>query len=142
MFRVIEMRDDIPELVGMFQKEVAERLVAPPGTRKTGILSVLLQTWYDCEYLFTVDKESFYPSPKIQSGVIRIKRNNRKNLEVDEKDYKRIIKMAYGQRRKTLRNSLKSILNETEIDKSDPFFTKRPEQLSVDEFIGLVKSLV
>jgi 16S rRNA (adenine1518-N6/adenine1519-N6)-dimethyltransferase len=142
MFRVIEMRDDIPELVGMFQKEVAERLVAPPGTRKTGILSVLLQTWYDCEYLFTVDKESFYPSPKIQSGVIRIKRNNRKNLEVDEKDFKRIIKMAYGQRRKTLRNSLKSILNETDIDKSDPFFTKRPEQLSVDEFIGLVKSLV
>jgi len=139
MFRVLEMRDDISEVVGMFQKEVAERLVAPPGTKKTGILSVLLQAWYDCEYLFTVDKEVFYPPPKVQSGVIRLKRNNRKYLEVDEKDFKRIIKLAFNQRRKTLRNSLKSVLNETDIDVSDPFFTKRPEQLSVEEFIGLVK---
>ena len=141
MFRVLEMRDDIPEVVGMFQKEVAERLVAPPGTRKTGILSVLLQTWYDCEYLFTVDKEVFDPPPKVQSGVIRLKRNKRKKLEVDEQDFKRIIKLAFNQRRKTLRNSLKSVLNETDIDTSDPFFTKRPEQLSVEEFIGLVKLL-
>lgn len=139
MFRVLEMRDDITEVVGMFQKEVAERLVAPPGTKKTGILSVLLQAWYDCEYLFTVDKEVFHPPPKVQSGVIRIKRNKRKNLGVDEKDFKRIIKLAFNQRRKTLRNSLKSVLIETDIDVSDPFFTKRPEQLSVDEFIGLVK---
>ena len=141
MFRVLEMRDDITEVVGMFQKEVAERLVAPPGTRKTGILSVLLQTWYDCEYLFTVQKEVFDPPPKVQSGVIRLKRNNRKSLEVDESDFKRIIKLAFNQRRKTIRNSLKSVLNETDIDTSDPFFTKRPEQLSVDEFIGLVKML-
>ena len=142
MFRVLEMKDDIPEIVGMFQKEVAERLVAPPGTRKTGILTVLLQTWYDCEYLFTVDKEVFDPVPKVQSGVIRLKRNQRKSLEVDEKDFKRIIKLAFNQRRKTIRNSLKSVLNETDIDTSDPFFTKRPEQLSVDEFIGLVKKLL
>ena len=141
MFRVLEMRDDIPEVVGMFQKEVAERLVSPPGTRKTGILTVLLQTWYDCEYLFTVDKEVFDPPPKVQSGVIRLKRNKRKKLEVDEQDFKRIIKLAFNQRRKTLRNSLKSVLNETDIDTSDPFFTKRPEQLSVEEFIGLVKKL-
>ena len=141
MFRVLEMRDDITEVVGMFQKEVAERLVAPPGTRKTGILSVLLQTWYDCEYLFTVQKEVFDPPPKVQSGVIRLKRNNRKSLEVDESDFKRIIKLAFNQRRKTIRNSLKSVLNEKDIDTSDPFFTKRPEQLSVEEFIGLVKML-
>jgi 16S rRNA (adenine1518-N6/adenine1519-N6)-dimethyltransferase len=141
MFRVLEMRDAIPEVVGMFQKEVAERLVAPPGTKKTGILSVLLQTWYDCEYLFTVDKEAFNPPPKVQSGVIRVKRNKRVKLEVDEGDFKRIIKLAFNQRRKTLRNSLKSVLNEKDIDTSDPFFTKRPEQLSVDEFIGLVKQL-
>ena len=141
MFRVLEMRDDITEVVGMFQKEVAERLVAPPGTRKTGILSVLLQTWYDCEYLFTVQKEVFDPPPKVQSGVIRLKRNNRKSLEVDESNFKRIIKLAFNQRRKTIRNSLKSVLNEKDIDTSDPFFTKRPEQLSVEEFIGLVKML-
>lgn len=141
MFRVLEMRDDITEVVGMFQKEVAERLVAPPGTKKTGILSVLLQTWYDCEYLFTVDKEVFYPPPKVQSGVIRLKRNKRERLDVDEKDYKRIIKLAFNQRRKTLRNSLKSVLNETAIDTSDPFFTRRPEQLSADEFIGLTKRI-
>jgi 16S rRNA (adenine1518-N6/adenine1519-N6)-dimethyltransferase len=142
MFRVLEMRDAIPEVVGMFQKEVAERLVAPPGTKKTGILSVLLQTWYDCEYLFTVDKEAFNPPPKVQSGVIRLKRNKRVKLEVDEGDFKRIIKLAFNQRRKTLRNSLKSVLIEKGIDTSDPFFTKRPEQLSVEEFIGLTKLLV
>lgn len=141
MFKVLEMRDDITEVVGMFQKEVAERLVSPAGSRKTGILSVLLQTWYDCEYLFTVDKEVFHPPPKVQSGVIRIKRNKRKSLEVDEKDFKRIIKLAFNQRRKTLRNSLKSVLIEKEIDTSDPFFTKRPEELTVEEFIGLVKRI-
>ena len=141
MFRVLEMRDDITEVVGMFQKEVAERLVAPPGTKKTGILSVLLQAWYDCEYLFTVDKEVFHPPPKVQSGVIRLKRNKRISLDVDEKDFKRIIKLAFNQRRKTIRNSLKSVLIETDIDTSDPFFTKRPEQLSVDEFIGLTKRI-
>jgi len=141
IFKVLEMREEIPELVGMFQKEVAERLVMPAGSKTTGILTVLLQTWYDCEYLFTVDKESFFPPPKVQSGVIRLKRNKRVKLEVDEKFYKKLIKMAFGQRRKTLRNSLKPLLKEKGIDTSDLFFTKRPEQLSVEEFIGLVRVL-
>ena len=141
IFKVLEMREEIPELVGMFQKEVAGRLVMPSGSRTTGILTVLLQTWYDCEYLFTVDKESFFPPPKVQSGVIRLKRNKRVKLEVDEKFYKKVIKMAFGQRRKTLRNSLKPILNEQGIDTSNLFFTNRPEQLSVEEFIGLAKML-
>jgi 16S rRNA (adenine1518-N6/adenine1519-N6)-dimethyltransferase len=141
LFRVLEMRDDITEVVGMFQKEVAERLVAPAGNKKTGILSILLQIWYDCEYLFTVDKDVFHPPPKVQSGVIRLKRNKRISLEVDEKDLKRIIKLAFNQRRKTIRNSLKSVLNEKDIDTSDPFFTKRPEELTVEEFIGLTKKI-
>lgn len=141
IFRVLDMRDDITEVVGMFQKEVAERLVNSAGSKTTGILSVLLQTWYDCEYLFTVDKEVFYPPPKVQSGVIRLKRNKRKVLEADEHFYKKVIKMAFNQRRKTLRNSLKQIVNEKGVDTTNPFFTKRPEQLSVEEFIGLVKLL-
>jgi len=141
IFKVLEIRESVPELVGMFQKEVAERLVNDSGSKTTGILTVLLQTWYDCEYLFTVDKESFYPPPRVQSGVIRLKRNQRKILEVDEQFYKKVIKMAFHQRRKTLRNSLKPVLNEKGIDTSDPFYTKRPEQLSVEEFIGLAKKL-
>jgi 16S rRNA (adenine1518-N6/adenine1519-N6)-dimethyltransferase len=137
MFKILEIRDDVPEIVGMFQKEVAERLVSPPGSKKYGILSVLLQTWYDGEYLFTVNEDVFDPPPKVKSGVIRFKRNNRKSLEVSEKFYKSVIKMGFNQRRKTLRNSLKSLIIEHEIDNSLEIFSKRPEQLSVEEFIQL-----
>jgi len=139
MFRVLEMKEDIPEIVGMFQKEVAERLVSPPGSKKYGILSVLLQTWYDGEYLFTVEKEVFIPPPKVRSGVIRFRRNKRKKLEVDGKKFKQVIKMAFNQRRKTLRNSLKAMLSDKDIDTSLPIFSERPEQLSVEGFIELVK---
>ena len=139
MFKVIDLKEEVPEVVGMFQKEVAERLVSPPGSKKYGILSVLLQAWYDGEYLFTVDEHVFDPPPKVKSGVIRFKRNSRTSLGVSEKTFKMIIKLAFNQRRKTLRNSLKSIINEKGIDSSSDFFNKRPEQLSVDEFIGLTR---
>jgi len=141
MFKVIDLKEEVPEVVGMFQKEVAERLVSPPGSKKYGILSVLLQAWYDGEYLFTVDEHVFDPPPKVKSGVIRFKRNTRTSLGVSEKTFKMIIKLAFNQRRKTLRNSLKSIINEKGIDSSSDFFNKRPEQLSVDEFIGLTRMI-
>lgn len=137
MFKVLDLKEDIPEVVGMFQKEVAERLVSPPGSKKYGILSVLLQTWYDGEYLFTVDEDVFDPPPKVKSGVIRFKRNQRKELAVSEKLYKSVIKMAFNQRRKTLRNSLKALINEKGIGNSHPSFQLRPEQLSVQQFIEL-----
>lgn len=137
MFKILEIKEDVPEVVGMFQKEVAERLVSPPGSKKYGILSVLLQTWYDGEYLFTVNEDVFDPPPKVKSGVIRFKRNQRTELEVSEKQYKRVIKMAFNQRRKTMRNSLRSMINEYEVDASLEIFNKRPEQLSVEEFIQL-----
>lgn len=137
MFKILELKEDVPEVVGMFQKEVAERLVSPPGSKKYGILSVLLQTWYDGEYLFTVNEDVFDPPPKVKSGVIRFKRNSRTKLEVSEKDFKKVIKMAFNQRRKTMRNSLKPLINEFEVDSSLEIFNKRPEQLSVNEFIEL-----
>jgi len=139
MFKILEIKEDVSEVVGMFQKEVAERLVSPPGSKKYGILSVLLQTWYDGEYLFTVNEDVFDPPPKVKSGVIRFKRNERKELEVSEKHFKKVIKMAFNQRRKTMRNSLKSMINEYEVDSSLEIFNKRPEQLSVEEFIELTR---
>jgi 16S rRNA (adenine1518-N6/adenine1519-N6)-dimethyltransferase len=141
MFKVIDLKEEVSEVVGMFQKEVAERLVAPPGTKTYGILSVLLQAWYDGEYLFTVDEDVFDPPPKVKSGVIRFKRNSRTSLGVSEKTFKMIIKLAFNQRRKTLRNSLKSVINEKGIDASGDLFTKRPEQLSVEEFIAITRMI-
>lgn len=140
MFRVLTFKDHIPEVVGMFQKEVAERISSKPGSKKIGILSVLLQTWYHAEYLFTVDKEHFKPPPKVQSGVIRLTRNNRKSLPIEEKFFKQVVKMAFNQRRKTLRNALKSLLNPS-IDQSLPVFAKRAEQLTVEDFISLAITL-
>lgn len=137
MFKVIDLKEEVSEVVGMFQKEVAERLVAPPGSKTYGILSVLLQAWYDGEYLFTVDEDVFDPPPKVKSGVIRFKRNKRKSLGVSERLFKMTVKLAFNQRRKTLRNSLKSMINERGIDASDDVFNKRPEQLSVEEFIHI-----
>jgi 16S rRNA (adenine1518-N6/adenine1519-N6)-dimethyltransferase len=137
----LEYRDQIPLIVGMFQKEVAERIAEPPGSKKYGITSVLLQAYYDIEYLFTVPPEVFTPVPKVDSGVIRLRRNNVRQLDCDEVLFKQIIKMAFNQRRKTMRNSLKPILIEKNIDHSlhEELFARRPETLSVNEFITITK---
>ncbi len=135
LFKVIENRDLVSQLVGMFQKEVAERLAAPPGSKTYGILSVLLQTFYSIEYLFTVNENVFDPPPKVKSGVIRIVRNKTKMLPCNEKLYFRVIKTGFNQRRKTLSNSLKSIL--LNLKPENEIFRKRPEQLGVNEFIEL-----
>jgi 16S rRNA (adenine1518-N6/adenine1519-N6)-dimethyltransferase len=141
-FKVLEYRNQIPEVVGMLQKEVAERLAAPPGSKTYGILSVFLQAYYDIEYLFTVNEDVFSPPPKVKSGVIRLTRNHTEKLNCDEKLFKGIVKMAFNQRRKTMRNSLKSMIHSDEL-KSNPIFDKRPEQLGVAEFemiVGLIGS--
>ena len=135
LFKAYENRDQIPELIGMFQKEVAERIVCKRG-KKRGILSVFLQAFYDIEYCFTVNEDVFTPPPKVKSGVIKLVRNSRKNLCVDEKKFKRVVKTGFNQRRKTLRNALKpfDLINETEIEY---LLRLRAEQLSVDDFIKL-----
>jgi len=139
-FKVLEYRNQIPEVVGMLQKEVAERLAAGPGSKTYGILSVLLQAYYHIEYLFTVHENVFTPPPKVKSGVIRITRNERAHLDCNEKLFTSIVKMAFNQRRKTMRNSLKSMINNDEL-KANPIFDKRPEQLSVAEFELLAKMI-
>lgn len=132
-FKVLEYHNQIPEVVGMLQKEVAERLASPPGSKAYGILSVFLQAYYNIEYLFTVNPDVFIPPPKVKSGVIRLVRNDVEKLNCDEKLFKSIVKMAFNQRRKTMRNSLKSYLNTDEL-KSNKIFDLRPEQLTVKEF--------
>lgn len=170
-FKILEHRDRIPEVVCMIQKEVAERIAEKPGTKTYGILSVFLQAWYDIEYLFTVGSGAFNPPPKVQSAVIRLSRNSRTSLGCDEKLFRTVVKTAFGQRRKTLRNSLKPLIRQdirpfTEpvvrqcsptIDvatlpqesqaedipslASDPIFDLRPERLSVDDFVALTLKL-
>lgn len=137
LFRVIDYRDQIPEVVGMFQKEVAERIAEPPGSKAYGILSVFLQAFYDIRYCFTVDEHVFNPPPKVKSGVIQLVRNHREKLSCDENLFKRVVKTAFNQRRKTLRNSLKSMLNGGET--TDPIFDLRPERLGVEDFIRLTE---
>ncbi len=139
LFKALESKDQVLELVGMFQKEVAERVVAGPGSRTYGIISVLLQAYYDIEYLFTIEPDVFNPPPKVKSAVIRLKRNKVDRLDCDEKKFKSLIKMAFNQRRKTLRNSLKSLIPAELKDKE--IFNERPEQLGVQDFIDLVKLL-
>ncbi len=139
-FKVLEYRERVPQVVGMLQKEVAERLASPPGNKSYGILSVLLQAWYDIEYLFTVDENSFIPPPKVKSAVIRIKRNSRTSLGCDEVLFKSVIKTTFNQRRKTIRNSIKPIAGGAELT-DDILFTKRPEQLSVEQFVELTNLL-
>ncbi|MDR0505441.1 MAG: 16S rRNA (adenine(1518)-N(6)/adenine(1519)-N(6))-dimethyltransferase RsmA [Dysgonamonadaceae bacterium] len=138
-FKVLEYRNKIPCCAGMFQKEVAERLAARPGRKAYGIITVLLQAWYNVEYLFTVEPEVFDPPPRVKSAVIRITRNSRTELNCDENLFKMIVKTAFNQRRKTLRNSLKGLLKKENEIFSHPVFDKRPEQLSVEEFIDLTK---
>lgn len=134
-FRVLENRDRIPVCAGMIQKEVAERIAAPAGSKIYGITSVLLQAFYDIEYLFTVGNNLFSPPPKVQSAVIRMTRNGRTDLGCDEELFFRIVKTAFNQRRKTMRNSLRSIMGGRPM--THDVFKLRPEQLSVVDFIEL-----
>lgn len=136
-FKVLDYKEQIPCCSGMLQKEVAERIASKPGKKAYGILSVLLQAWYDIEYLFTVSETVFNPPPKVKSAVIKLVRNNRQSLDCDEKLFKTVIKTSFNQRRKTLRNSMKPILGKDNEIYTDPIFDKRPEQLSVEEFIYL-----
>lgn len=137
LFKCLEQRNQIPEIMGMFQKEVAVRVAEKPGSKEYGITSVLLQAFYDIHYCFTVDEHVFIPPPKVKSGVIRCTRNSRENLGCDEKLFFQVVKMAFNQRRKTLRNSLKQLLRGRELP--DVFTNERPEKLSVDQFITLTK---
>lgn len=139
VFKMLEMRDFVPEFSGMFQKEVAERICEKEGSKTYGILSVLVQAFYDAEYLFTVSEGVFSPPPKVKSGVLRLIRKEKFSLDCDEKLFFSVVKNAFGQRRKTLRNSLKSMLYEDL--KNDAIFDKRPEQLSVEEFISITQKI-
>ncbi len=139
-FRLLDYRERIPCCAGMLQREVAKRLASPPGNKDYGILSVLLQAWYDVEYLFTVDEHVFNPPPKVKSGVIRLVRNERTELGCSESLFKQVVKTGFNQRRKTLRNSLKALFG-SDYDYSAPIFGQRPEQLGVEEFISLTLRL-
>lgn len=141
-FKVLEYRKHIPCCSGMLQKEVAERIASKPGKKAYGILSVLLQAWYDIEYLFTVSETVFDPPPRVKSAVIRLVRNNRESLGCDERLFKTVIKTSFNQRRKTLRNSMKPMLGKDNAIYADPIFDKRPEQLSVEEFVYLTQITV
>ena len=136
-FKMLDYKDLIPCCTGMIQKEVAERIAAGPGSKTYGILSVLIQAWYKVEYLFTVHEHVFNPPPKVKSAVIRMTRNETTDLGCDEKLFKQIVKTTFNQRRKTLRNSIVSILDKSHPLSADPIFNKRPEQLSVQEFVEL-----
>lgn len=140
-FKVLDNKEKIPVVAGMLQKEVAQRICSAPGSKIYGILSVLLQAWYDCKYLFDVGPMVFSPPPKVTSGVIRLTRNSRTTLGCDEKKFKTIVKTAFGQRRKTLRNSLGGLLGSDNAILSDPIMGQRPEQLGVEDFIRLTKSI-
>ncbi|MFK7756705.1 MAG: 16S rRNA (adenine(1518)-N(6)/adenine(1519)-N(6))-dimethyltransferase RsmA [Flavobacteriales bacterium] len=135
LFHALDHKEHVTEVIGMFQKEVAERIAIGPGSKAYGILSVLLQAYYDIEYLFTVDEDAFNPPPKVKSGVIRLVRNDVQSLDCDEKRFKQVIKLGFNQRRKTLRNSLKSILGDKVLP--EKFQSERPEQLSVQDFVEL-----
>ncbi len=135
-FKVLELKHCVPTVVGMLQKEVAERIASKEGSKKYGILSVFLQAYYEVEYLFTVDADVFIPPPKVQSAVVRLKRNNVTQLLCDEKLFVRVVKQGFNNRRKTLRNALKPLNLPTELLEKD-VFNKRAEQLSVDQFVQL-----
>lgn len=134
-FKVLENKDLVKDVVCMIQKEVADRITSSHGNKTYGILSVLLQAYYDIDYLFTVGPKVFNPPPKVNSAVIHIKRNHREELDCNEELFFRVVKLGFNQRRKTLRNSLKSIL--LNLPTNDDIFSKRPEQLSVEDFIYL-----
>ena len=151
-FKILDYKEQVPQVVCMIQKEVAERIAEKPGTKTYGILSVLLQAWYDIEYLFTVGEGAFNPPPKVKSAVIRLVRNQRRELGCDEVLFNTVVKTGFNQRRKTLRNSLKPLIRakadrcgwgEEELAAfvADPVFELRPERLSVEDFIDLTLKL-
>jgi 16S rRNA (adenine1518-N6/adenine1519-N6)-dimethyltransferase len=142
LFRVLENRQQVQEVVGMIQKEVAERLAAGPGSKTYGILSVLLQAYYRIEYLFTVNETVFYPPPKVKSAVIRLTRNDRERLDCDETLFFKVVKTAFNQRRKTLRNSLKTFYIDYERGNLLHLAGKRAEELSVEDFVQLTRLAV
>ena len=138
-FKVLDYRDQVLCCSGMLQREVAQRIAEPPGSKTYGILSVLLQAWYDIDYLFTVDENVFNPPPKVKSGVIRLKRNGVNDLGVDERMFKRIVKASFGQRRKMLRSSLKPVFSADPSVMERDVFRQRPERLGVEDFIALTR---
>tara|TARA_Y100001933_G_scaffold263457_1_gene324877 strand:- start:6151 stop:7023 length:873 start_codon:yes stop_codon:yes gene_type:complete len=140
VFKMLEMRKQVPEFSGMFQKEVAKRICEGPGSKSYGILSVLVQAYYDAEYLFTVPPGVFDPPPKVDSGVLRLSRKKELNLPCDERLFFRVVKTAFNQRRKTIRNSLK-VFNLSDNLKEDTIFDQRPEQLCVADFITLTQKI-
>ena len=154
-FKMLDHKDLIPCCTGMIQKEVAERITAGPGSKTYGILSVLIQAWYDVEYLFTVHEHVFNPPPKVKSAVIRMTRNDVEDLGCDEVLFKRVVKTTFNQRRKTLRNNIRPLLKDidnvrlqqglSEVDHTDfltqEVFNLRPEQLSVEQFVELTRSV-
>ncbi len=152
-FKVLDYKENIPQVVCMLQREVAQRLASAPGTKAYGILSVLLQAWYNIEYLFTVDENVFTPPPKVKSGVIRLRRNSRSDLGCSYQLFKAVVKACFNQRRKTIRNSIKPLLGKKFEDKksnfsidvkgsiTSPLLDMRPEQLGVEEFITLTQLL-
>jgi len=139
-FKLLDYKDDIPVLAGMVQREVAQRIASAAGKKTYGILSVFLQAYYNVEYLFTVDEHVFAPPPKVKSAVVRLTRNDVKQIGCDETLFRKVVKTVFNQRRKTLRNSLKPLLPQSEIYK-EKFFDKRPEQLNVQEFVELTNLL-
>ncbi len=141
IFKMIENRTQVPALVGMFQKEVAERIVAPSGSKTYGILSVLTQAFYRGEYLFTVDEHAFKPPPRVKSGVIKLVRKETLELNCDVPFFFAIVKQAFNQRRKMLRNSVKSLLTDSNLPLVEQYLTMRPEQLGVEDFIKLAQHL-
>ncbi len=140
-FKMLDNREQIPQLSGMIQKEVAERMAAKPGSKTYGILSVLLQAYYDIEYLFTVHEHVFTPPPKVKSAVIRMTRNDVQKLNCNEVLFKNVVKTAFNQRRKQMRNSLKSLIEKESAILANPVFNKRPEQLSVEQFVELTNMI-
>lgn len=140
VFKMLEYKDRIPEFTGMFQKEVAQRICEKEGSKAYGILSVLVQAFYEAEYLFTVHPEVFNPPPKVQSGVLRLTRKDNLTIDCSETLLKTVVKAAFNQRRKTLRNSLKTLQLSENLTK-DAIFDKRPEQISVADFIALTKKI-
>lgn len=139
LFKCLENRNQVPEIMGMFQKEVAERVAEKPGSKTYGIISVLLQAFYDIQYCFTVDEHVFNPPPKVKSGVIRLTRNTREQLPCNEKLFIQVVKACFNQRRKMIRNSVKQFLDGKDFEHE--FLTERPEQLSVEDFINLTQAL-
>jgi 16S rRNA (adenine1518-N6/adenine1519-N6)-dimethyltransferase len=140
LFKVLDNKEQVPEVVGMFQKEVAERIAAKPRNKTYGITSVLLQAFYDIEYLFTVDEHVFNPPPRVKSAVIRLVRNNVKKLDCDEKLFKQVVKAGFNQRRKTLRNSIKGFQLKPEFT-DHKYLTQRAEELSVADFVALTNMI-